>query len=79
MQPNRASLSHALLLLSHCAPSNILSHGIRAIVTLLEYKEASRSKEVVAIVVARRVDPLVDMMEHVVEVVQELVTYTRRV
>ena len=78
-QGNKVSLAHSLLLLAHCAPASVLHKGVRAVATLLEHEEASKTGDVVALAVARRVDPLVDMMEHSAKMVQDAVTGTREV
>jgi len=77
-QGNKVMLAHSLLLLMHCTLASMLSKGIHAIVTLLEHEETSRTAEVVAMSVARRVDPLVDMMEHTAETIQESVMDTKK-
>ena len=73
----RALLTYTLLLLTHCTLPNTLPRGIQVVATLLEHEETSRVAEAVALSVTRRVDPLVNLMEHVAESVQKSVMDTR--
>src|SRR5882724_4771269 len=77
-QGNKVTFVDSLLLLTHCAPSSMLSKGICAMATLLEHENASKTVEVVAWSIAKRVNPLVDMMEYATKRVQELVTDSRK-
>jgi len=62
VQGNKVSLTHMLLLLTHCAPASMLHKGIWVVVTLLEHEEASKSVEILAVAIMRRVDPLTNLM-----------------
>jgi len=73
----RALLTYTLLLLTHCMPPNILPRGIQAVMTLLEHEETSKVVEAMALLVMRRVDLLVNLMEHATKSVQESVMDTR--
>jgi len=64
VQDNKVSLAHVLLLLAHCAPASVLHKGVWAVATLLENEGTSKSVEMLAVAVARRVDPLTNLMEH---------------
>ena len=79
IQDNKVSLAHVLLLLAHCAPASILHKGVWVVTTLLEHKGTSKSVEMLAIAITRRVDPLTDLMEHSTEVIQEVAVDTRKV
>ena len=60
IQDNKVSLAHMLLLLTHCAPASILHKGMWAVTMLLEHEGTSKSAEMLAIAIARRVNPLTD-------------------
>src|SRR5882724_11057918 len=53
------------------APASVLHKGMWAVATLLEHKGASKSVEMLAIAIMRRVDPLTNLMEHSTKVIQE--------
>jgi len=73
------SLTHMLLLLAHCALASILHKGVQAVTMLLEHEGTSKSAEMLAIAVVRRVDPLTDLMEHSAKVIQEVAADMRMV
>src|SRR5882724_5354317 len=79
IQDNKMSLTHMLLLLAHCAPASILHKGVQAVTMLLEHEGTSKSAEMLAIAVMRRVDPLTDLMEHSTKVIQEVAADMRMV
>ena len=57
----------------------MLHKGMQAVAMLLEHEGVSKSVEMLAIAIARRVDPLTDLMEHSAEVVQHAAVDMRKV
>src|SRR5882724_3252992 len=70
---SRESLSYTLLLLTHCAPSNTLPKGIRAVVTLLDHKEVMRNSDRITVAIMHSLDPMIDSMNKVAVLLQEAV------
>jgi len=49
---------------------------MRAVTTLLELKAAIQSAKIIAISVMKRISPLLDLNEHVTEIIDEMTKHT---
>src|SRR5882672_4367497 len=74
----KATLSYTLLLLLHAAPPNVLPKGIRVVATLLESEEVGRTADTIVAAVMRKLDPVLELMEHTTDMEQEAIGDTRK-
>ena len=72
-QGGRTSLSYTLLLLLHATTLSILPKGIRAVAMLLEHEEASRTADTITATIMSRLDPVLEHMALMADLVQEVV------
>ena len=75
----KAALSHTLCLLAHCAPSAIFPKAIRVVAIILECEEVINIADTLLATVMFRLNPLLNLMDHLVEVAQVAVEDTRKV
>jgi len=72
-------LSYILLLLLHATPPNVLPNGIRGVTTLLEHEEVIQIANMIVVTVMQKLDPVLELMDHAAEMVQEADSNTRKV
>jgi len=77
-QGNRTMLAHTLLLLAHCTPQAVLPQGIRAIATILESEAVTKTVDMVMANVAKRINPLLELVEEVADTTQGVMTEARK-
>jgi len=74
---NRTTLVHSLLLLTHYTLQGALQCSMWAVTTLLEHKVVMKVVDIIAVNVARRIDPL-NMVEEASDMTQGVITDARR-
>ena len=51
---------------------------MRAVTTLLELKAANQSAKLIAVSVMKRISPLLDLTEHMMEIIEEVTKHTKQ-
>jgi len=77
-QGNQTMLVHSLLLLAHYTQQGVLQHGMWAVTTLLEHEVVTKVVDAVAVNVARRINPLLNLVEEVSDTTQGVITDARK-
>jgi len=75
---SKAALSYTLHLLAHCAPLAILPKAIRAVAIILECEEATNAANTILATVMHRLNPMLNLMDHLAEITQAAVEDMRK-